>query len=448
MFRKVLIANRNEIAVRVIRACHELDIITVAVYCDEDKDALHVRLADEAVSLGDPRNYANKELITRIAKQKGAEAIHPGYGFLSENAEFAQLCAQRGLVFIGPAADAIAKMGDKAVARETMIKAGVPVIPGSENIITDEKEVIAVAENIGYPVVVKASAGGGGRGMRVAYAREEIIDALRSARSEAKSAFGSDEVYIEKYLDDCKHIEFQILADNHGQVIHLGERDCSVQRRNQKLIEEAPSLVLTPELRQSMGEIAVAAAKAVNYSGAATVEFLLSKEKELYFMEMNTRIQVEHPITEMITRVDLIREQLYIASGAPLRYKQEDITLNGHAVECRINAENPYKDFQPNPGKITFCHIPQGFGVRVDTAMYPGSTVLPHYDSLIGKVITWGSNRKEALQRMRRCLNEFIVEGVETTIPFHLHVMDNKDFQKDEVYTNFLTKRLKPLIKK
>ncbi|GAW30533.1 acetyl-CoA carboxylase biotin carboxylase subunit [Carboxydocella sp. JDF658] len=448
MFKKILIANRGEIAVRIIRACHELDIATVAVYSEADAHSLHVQLADEAYCLGGPRSYLKAEKIIEVAVKAGAQAVHPGYGFLAENADFARRCAENGLVFIGPSPEAIEAMGDKAVARETMIKAGVPVVPGSEAIIESEAEALKLATRMGFPVLLKAAAGGGGRGMRIVRQKSEFAEAWRAARSEAQTWFNNPDVYLEKYLENCRHIEFQILADNHGNVVYLGERDCSVQRRNQKLIEEAPSPALSSRLREIMGGVAVRAAQAVNYSGAGTVEFLLTRDGDFYFMEMNTRIQVEHPVTEMITGIDLIKEQIRIAAGEPLGYEQKDIQIRGHAIECRINAEDPFNNFLPNPGTITFYRPPGGFGVRLDSAAYQGYTITPFYDSMIGKLIVWGHDRQEAIQRMRRCLKEFLIEGVTTTIPFHLQVLDNFYFQKGEVYTNFLTTRMGPLAPK
>lgn len=448
MFKKILIANRGEIAVRIIRACHELDIATVAVYSEADAHSLHVQLADEAYCLGGPRSYLEVEKIIEVAVKAGAQAVHPGYGFLAENADFARRCAENGLVFIGPSPEAIEAMGDKAVARETMIKAGVPVVPGSDAIIESEAEALRLATRMGFPVLLKAAAGGGGRGMRVVRQKAEFAEAWRAARSEAQTWFNNPAVYLEKYLENCRHIEFQILADNHGNVVYLGERDCSVQRRNQKLIEEAPSPALSSRLREIMGGVAVRAAQAVNYSGAGTVEFLLTRDGEFYFMEMNTRIQVEHPVTEMITGIDLVKEQIRVAAGQPLGYEQKDIQIRGHAIECRINAEDPFNNFLPNPGTITFYRPPGGFGVRLDSAAYQGYIITPFYDSMIGKLIVWGHNRQEAIQRLRRCLKEFLIEGVTTTIPFHLQVLDNFYFQKGEVYTNFLTTRMGPLAPK
>lgn len=445
MFKKVLIANRGEIAVRVIRACQELDIKTVAIHSEVDSESLHVEMADESYEIGSPKSYLNQELILEVAKQAQADAIHPGYGFLSENAEFARRCSEQGIAFIGPSPEAIKAMGDKAVARDTMIKAGVPVVPGSEGPIGGTKDALKIANKIGYPVLIKAAAGGGGRGMRVAESKKDIIEAVRSAQSEALSFFGSSEVYIEKYLDDCRHIEYQVMADGHGNVIHLGERDCSVQRRNQKLIEEAPATVLSEEQRRKMGEVAVSAARAVNYVGAGTVEFLFTVEGNFYFMEMNTRVQVEHPVTEMTTGIDIIKEQIRVAAGEPLDFKQEDVVIRGHAIECRINAEDPEINFMPCPGQVVFYRPPSGFGVRVDSAVYPGYHISPYYDSMIGKLIVWGRTRQEAIARMRRSLKEFIIEGVTTTIPFHLLVLEHEQFLKGDVYTNFIKKHIEEL---
>jgi acetyl-CoA carboxylase, biotin carboxylase subunit len=444
MFKKVLIANRGEIAVRIIRACQELGVSTVAVYSEADVESLHVQLADEAYCIGGIREYLNVEAILEAAKKTKAEAIHPGYGFLSENAGFADACIANGLVFIGPSSHAIRLMGDKATARETMIKAKVPVVPGTEGIIEETAEAQKIAEEIGYPVIVKAAAGGGGRGMRIVQNQGEMKDALSSASSEAKTAFGNAAVYVEKYLEECRHIEIQILADNFGNVVYLGERDCSVQRRNQKLIEEAPSPALSNTLRRQMGEVGVAAAKAVNYSGAGTIEFLLDKSGNFYFMEMNTRIQVEHTVSEMITGVDLVKGQIKVAANIPLGFSQKDIRINGHAIECRINAERP-DNFMPAPGTISYLRPPGGFGVRLDTFVYSGYTIPPFYDSMIGKLIVWGRDREEAISRMKRALKEFVISGIYTTIPFHLKVLNNEFFQKGEVYTNFIQKRVEPL---
>ena len=442
MFKKILIANRGEIAVRVIRACQELNIKTVAIFSEVDSESLHVAMADESYEIGVHKSYLNQELILEVARQAKADAIHPGYGFLSENAEFARKCNEEGISFIGPAPEAIKAMGDKVVARDTMIRAGVPVVPGSGGPISGTKDVMKVASKIGYPVLVKAAAGGGGRGMRIAEDKREIVEAVRNARAEALSCFGSSEVYIEKYLDDCRHIEYQILADRHGNVVHLGERDCSVQRRNQKLIEEAPATVLSDEQRRRMGEVAVSAVKAVNYVGAGTVEFLYTKECDFYFMEMNTRVQVEHPVTELTTGIDIIKEQIRAVAGEPLSFNQEDVVVRGHAIECRINAEDPEADFKPSPGQVTVYCPPGGFGVRLDSAVYSGYHISPYYDSMIGKLVVWGRNREEAVSRMRRSLKEFIIEGVNTTIPFHLLVLENEQFLNGNVYTNFIRKHI------
>lgn len=447
MFNKVLIANRGEIALRVIRACKEMGIKTVAIYSEADQNSLHVRFADEAVCIGPApsnRSYLNMANIVTAADITGADAIHPGYGFLAENANFAEICESCKITFIGPSVSAIQQMGDKAVARETMIKAGVPVVPGTEGIINQEEEALAIAKEIGYPVIIKASAGGGGRGMRVAQSSADLLKSLRTAKAEAEAAFGNGAVYVEKYVEEPRHIEFQILADGYGNVVHLGERDCSVQRRNQKLIEESPSSALSPELRAEMGEAAVKAAKAVNYTGAGTIEFLLDKHLNYYFMEMNTRIQVEHPVTEMVTGIDLIKAQIAIAAGEQLPFTQEDIKINGWAMECRINAEDPNRNFMPSPGTITAYYAPGGPGVRVDSAAYSGYAIPPHYDSMVGKLIVWAPNREEAIGRMERALDEFVIEGIKTTIPFHFRILENAFFRRGEVYTNFIQRRLLP----
>ncbi len=440
MFRKVLIANRGEIAVRIIRACRELGIQTVAVFSEADKEALHVRLADEAYCIGPAMakdSYLNLTNLMSVATLTGADAIHPGYGFLAENADFAEICAACGITFIGPKPEAITKMGAKAVAKETMKAAGVPVLPGTDGVIQDLQEALEVAEKIGYPVIIKATAGGGGRGMRIARDAEELKQGVQTARMEAETAFGNPGVYIEKYLESPRHIEIQIMADQHENVVYLGERDCSIQRRHQKLIEEAPSPVMTPELRKAMGEAAVKAARAVGYIGAGTVEFLYQDGK-FYFMEMNTRIQVEHPVTEWITGFDLVKEQILVAQGEPLSFSQEDVALEGWAIECRINAENPWQNFRPSPGVIREYLPPGGIGVRVDSAVFPGYQIPPYYDSMIAKVITWGRTREEAVARMRRALEEFVVEGVETTIPFHLQVLSHPKFLEGDFNTKFL----------
>ncbi len=445
MFNKILIANRGEIALRIIRACREMDIVTVAVYSEADRNSLHVRFADEAYCIGPAQSvssYLNKANIISAAKVSGADAIHPGYGFLAENADFAEICEQSGIRFIGPGPEALENMGAKAVARETMIKAGIPVVPGTEGVISDLDEAVKIAGEIGYPVMIKASAGGGGKGMRVAQSKNDLIQAVQTAQSEAQAAFGNAEVYIEKYVEEPRHIEFQILADNYGNTVYLGERDCSIQRRNQKLLEEAPSSAMTPELREKMGEMAVRAAKAVNYSNAGTVEFLLDKHNNYYFIEMNTRIQVEHPVTELVTGIDLIKEQIRIAAGEKLGYGQEDITINGWAIECRINAEDPHRNFMPSPGQITEYLSPGGTGVRIDSAAYPGYNIPPYYDSMIAKLVVWGKDRNEAIARMKRALQEYVIEGVRTTIPFHLRILENAFFQRGEFYTNFIQRRL------
>ncbi|MGN7471224.1 acetyl-CoA carboxylase biotin carboxylase subunit [Brevibacillus sp. SAFN-007a] len=443
MFTKVLIANRGEIAVRIIRACQELGIATVAVYSEADREALHVELADEAYCIGPKESkdsYLNMARIMTVALLTGVDAIHPGYGFLAENASFAQLCQDCSITFIGPDPDAIAKMGDKAVAKATMSAANVPLVPGTDGLIDDIEEALQVAEKIGYPVIVKATAGGGGRGMRVAFDAEELEKAIRQAQKEAETAFGNAGVYLEKYVEEPRHVEIQVMGDKHGNVVHLGERDCSIQRRHQKLVEEAPSPALDPELRERMGQAAVAAAKAVSYHGAGTVEFLLDRHGQFYFMEMNTRIQVEHPVTEMITGIDLIKEQISVAAGNPLSFSQEDVKINGWAIECRINAENPAKNFMPSPGKVRNYLPPGGYGVRVDSAVYPGYEISPFYDSMVAKLIVWGTSREEALARMKRALREFVIEGVHTTIPFHEKLLEHPDFVAGHFATNFLEK--------
>lgn len=441
MFNKVLIANRGEIAVRIIRACQELGIQTVAVYSEADKDALHVTLADEAYCIGPSAaidSYLNVTNILSTATLIEADAIHPGYGFLAENADFAEVCAECGIKFIGPSPEAIRKMGDKTTARSTMKAAGVPVIPGTEGIIEDIDLAMKKAAEIGYPVIVKATAGGGGKGMRVVYTEEELRNAITLAQQEAQANFGNAGVYLEKFLVKPRHIEVQILADEHGNVIHLGERDCSIQRRYQKLIEEAPSPALDQALREKMGEAAVQAAKTVNYSGAGTVEFLLDDQGQFYFMEMNTRIQVEHPVTEEITGIDLVKEQIRIAAGEPLSIKQEDVQINGWSIECRINAERPDKDFIPSPGKIDLYLPPGGPGVRVDSACYQGYAISPFYDSMVAKLIVWGASRQEAIERMTRALSEFAIYGVHTTIPFHQRLLNHPKFVEGDFHIQFL----------
>ncbi len=440
MFHKVLIANRGEIAVRIIRACKELGIKTVAVYSQADIHSLHVKLADESVCIGpapSALSYLNINAIISAAELTDAEAIHPGYGFLSENAKFAEVCEKCGIVFIGPTAESMRIMGDKISARQAVIKQGVPILPGTKEGVHSVEEAVKVAKEIGFPVIIKATAGGGGRGMKIVHSQAALPNAFATARAEAQSGFGNPEVYIERYCEKPRHVEIQILGDKHGNVIHLGERDCSIQRRHQKLIEEAPSTVVTPEIRKAMGDAAVRAAAAVGYNSAGTVEFLVDKQNNFYFMEMNTRIQVEHPVTEMITGVDLVREQIRSAAGIPLRFKQEDISIRGHAIECRINAEDPFK-FTPCPGKITAYHPPGGFGVRVDSFVYDQYTVVPNYDSLIGKLIVHADTREEAIKRMARALDEFRIEGIKTTIFFHKRIMAHKDFIDGDIDTSFL----------
>ncbi len=443
MFKKILIANRGEIALRVIRACREMGIKTVTVHSTIDADSLHVRFADESICIGPAAagsSYRNIPAILSAAEITDSEAIHPGYGFLAENANFAEMCETAGIKFIGPTPDNIKLMGDKARAKEAMIKAGVPVVPGSRGAVSSEDEILRLAQKIGYPVIIKASAGGGGRGMRVVHSAGSLINAFLMAQSEAMSSFGSPEVYIEKFITEPRHVEVQILADFRGNVIHLGERDCSIQRRHQKLIEESPSPALTPKLRRKMGEIAVSAAKSVKYRNAGTIEFILSGDK-FYFMEMNTRIQVEHPVTEMVTGVDLIKEQIKIAAGQPLGIKQDAVGFDGHSIECRINAEDPEK-FTPCPGTITSFNVPGGPGVRVDTAVYGGCTVPPNYDSMIAKLIVHGKDRGEAIARMGRALEEFVVEGIKTTVPLHQRIIKDPVFRSGKFHTGYLEKLL------
>lgn len=441
MFKKVLIANRGEIAVRIIRACKELGIETVAVYSEADKNALHVQMADEAYCIGRAAakdSYLNIKSILSVADVTGADAIHPGYGFLAENADFVEMCEASQLTFIGPSATAIRKMGDKAVARETMQQAGVQAVPGTDGLIETAKTVKDIAATIGYPVIIKATAGGGGKGMRVVYEEQELAKAIRQAQQEAQTAFGNAGVYLEKYLEEPRHVEIQIMADQQGNVIYLGERDCSIQRRHQKLVEEAPSPALDAQLRKEMGESAVLAAKAVHYEGAGTVEFLVDKHGAFYFMEMNTRIQVEHPVTELITGIDLIKEQITVAAGHPLSILQHEVQINGWAIECRINAEDPSRNFLPSPGKVEKYVAPGGNGVRIDSAVYPGYEIPPFYDSMVAKVIVWGKDRQEAISRMKRALEEFVVTGIETTIPFHTQLMEHEKFKEGNFNTKFL----------
>ncbi|WP_100402376.1 acetyl-CoA carboxylase biotin carboxylase subunit [Bacillus sp. FJAT-42315] len=442
MIKKLLIANRGEIAVRIIRACKELDVETVAVYSEADKEALHVQLADEAFCIGPTASkdsYLNFTNIISVAKLTNCDAIHPGYGFLAENADFAELCRECNIIFVGPSPEAITQMGTKDVARDTMEKAGVPIVPGSDGIIPSIEEGMSIAEGIGYPVIIKATAGGGGKGIRVARDEEELVKGINMTQQEAATAFGNPGVYLEKFIEDFRHVEIQVLADTHGNVIHLGERDCTIQRRMQKLLEETPSPALDAKIREEMGNAAVKAAKAVDYTGAGTVEFIYDyNHKQFYFMEMNTRIQVEHPVTEMVTGVDLIKEQIRVASGEELTLTQQEVEFNGWSIECRINAENPEKNFMPSPGRITVYMPPGGFGVRVDSAAYPGYMIPPFYDSMIAKLITFGSTREEAIARMKRALSEFVIEGVHTTIPFHLQLLDHEKFVEGEFNTKFL----------
>src|SRR3954467_12239837 len=440
MFKKILIANRGEIALRVIRACRELGIQTVAVYSEADRESLHVRFADDDVCIGPAparESYLNMQRLIAPAEITGADAIHPGYGFLAENAEFADICVASKIVFIGPTADQIRVMGDKAAARRAMTAVGVPVVPGTPGGVDDVDEALEFAKQIGFPVIIKASAGGGGKGMRVARDADDFARSFQLARSEALSAFGNGDVYVEKYLERPRHIEFQIMGDKFGSVIHLGERDCSVQRRHQKLIEEAPSPAVTPKLREDMGNDAVAGAKAINYVGAGTIEMLLDSDGKYYFMEMNTRIQVEHPVTEMLTGIDLVKEQIRVAAGEPLSVKTLP-PLRGHVIECRVNAEDPARNFQPSPGKIHTYHPPGGNGVRIDSHVYAGYSVPPFYDSMIAKVICQGKDREEALAKMRLALETFIIEGPTTTIPFLARVMQNPRFRSGDVDTKFL----------
>lgn len=442
--KKVLIANRGEIAVRIIRACKELGIKTVAVYSEADEEALHVQLADEAYCIGpslSTDSYLNFSNIISVANLTNCDGIHPGYGFLAENASFAELCEECNIEFIGPTSDAISRMGTKDVARETMREAGVPIVPGSRGIVADEHEALKIADEIGFPVIIKATAGGGGKGIRVARDKEDLAAGIKITQKEAAAAFGNPGVYIEKYIEIFRHVEVQILADKHGNTIHVGERDCSIQRRMQKLVEEAPSPAISPELRAEMGAAAVKAAQSVNYESAGTVEFIYDHINEkFYFMEMNTRIQVEHTITEMVTGIDLVQKQLKIASGEKLSLKQKDVKINGWAIECRINAENPSRNFMPSPGEVTMYLPPGGFGVRVDSAMYTGYSIPPFYDSMVAKLIVHADTREEAVLRMKRALDEFIIEGVHTTIPFHLELMDNDVFKSGDFDTKFLEK--------
>ncbi|MFN9056913.1 MAG: acetyl-CoA carboxylase biotin carboxylase subunit [Cyanobacteriota bacterium] len=445
---KLLIANRGEIALRILRSCRELGIGTVAVYSTVDRNALHVQLADEAVCVGEApssRSYLNIPNILAAATSRGADAIHPGYGFLAESAAFAEICRDHGLTFVGPSPEAILAMGDKATAKRTMQRVGVPTIPGSEGLLDSFEDAAAQAQLMGFPVMIKATAGGGGRGMRLVPSADQLEGLFKAAQGEAEAAFGNPGLYMEKFIDRPRHVEVQVLADRFGNVVHLGERDCSIQRRHQKLLEEAPSPGLDPSIRQQMGHAAAAAARSIGYEGAGTVEFLLDRSGKFYFMEMNTRIQVEHPVTEMVTGLDLIAEQLRIAGGEPISVAQEDVRIVGHAIECRINAEDPRQNFRPSPGKITGWLPPGGPGVRVDSHVYTGYDIPPFYDSLIGKLIVWAPTREIALRRLRRALTEWAVTGIPTTIEFHLALLEREEFQKGQVYTKFVEEKMLPL---
>jgi acetyl-CoA carboxylase biotin carboxylase subunit len=440
MFKKILIANRGEIATRIIWACKELGIRTVAVHSDIDRDSLHVRFADEAVCIGpapSSKSYLNIPALISAAEITNVDAIHPGYGFLAENANFAKVCGACNITFIGPGPDILSLMGDKARARQTMKAIGVPITPGYEGLVENEEEAVRIAEGIGYPVIVKASAGGGGRGMRVVRNKEEMLHAFPAAQQESQLAFSSSDLYIERYVENARHVEIQVLGDKYGNIVHLGERDCSVQRRHQKLLEESPSPALSPELRARMGETAVRACREIGYVNAGTIEFLLDEDMNFFFMEMNTRIQVEHPVTEMVTNTDLVREQILIAAGERMEFDQEDILFSGHSIECRINAESP-STFAPSPGLITAMNIPGGPGVRVDTAVYPGWFVPPHYDSLIAKLIVHHRDRNKAIARMRRALEAMIIEGIQTTVPVHQRILADPDFVAGKVNTRFM----------
>lgn len=443
MIKKVLIANRGEIAVRIIRACREMGIETVAVYSEADREALHTKLADEAVCIGPASSgdsYLSMDRIISATIVTGADAIHPGFGFLSENAKFAELCERCHITFIGPKSSVIASLGNKQKARNTMIQAGVPIIPGSEESVEEVTEAASIADQIGYPVIIKAALGGGGKGMRTAYSPKEFAQSFQTAQKEAKMAFGDGTMYLEHYVENPRHIEFQILADHYGNVIHLGERDCSIQRNHQKMIEESPSIALSEELRKKMGEAAVRAAKAAGYVNAGTIEFLLDKSGAFYFMEMNTRIQVEHPVTEWVTGIDLVKEQIRIASGETLSCTQDEVQLTGHAIECRINAENPKKGFRPSPGTITDMYLPGGKGVRIDTAIYPGYSIPPYYDSMIAKLIVWAKDRQEAIQKMQSALGEMVIEGVHTNIDYQYEILNHPDYLSGNVDVGFIQK--------
>ena len=450
MFNKILIANRGEIAVRIIRACREMGIRTVAVYSEADKDCLHTLLADEAICIGpapSSQSYLNMERILSATVAMKADAIHPGFGFLSENARFAKLCQQCNITFIGPSAEIINRMGNKSEARNTMMQAGVPVVPGSKEPVYTAEDGLVMAKEIGFPVMIKASSGGGGKGMRISRSEEDFTEHFNAAQLESVKGVSDDTMYIEKYIEKPRHVEFQIMGDKFGHVVHLGERDCSIQRRHQKVMEESPCEVISPELRKKMGEVAVKAAKAVNYENAGTIEFLLDKDKNFYFMEMNTRIQVEHPVTELVSGIDLIKEQIRVAAGEPLSVSQEDIQIKGHAIECRINAENPKKHFMPCPGRITNVHIPGGNGVRVDTHIYNDYKVPANYDSMLMKLIVYDKDRASAIAKMRSALGEVIIEGIETNIDFQYEILENEAFQKGDTDTGFIEKYFPDYIK-
>ena len=450
MFNKILIANRGEIAVRIIRACREMGIRTVAVYSEADKDCLHTLLADEAICIGpapSSQSYLNMERILSATVAMKADAIHPGFGFLSENARFAKLCQQCNITFIGPSAEIINRMGNKSEARNTMMQAGVPVVPGSKEPVYTAEDGLVMAKEIGFPVMIKASSGGGGKGMRISRSEEDFTEHFNAAQLESVKGFSDDTMYIEKYIEKPRHVEFQIMGDKFGHVVHLGERDCSIQRRHQKVMEESPCEVISPDLRKKMGEVAVKAAKAVNYENAGTIEFLLDKDKNFYFMEMNTRIQVEHPVTELVSGIDLIKEQIRVAAGEPLSVSQEDIQIKGHAIECRINAENPKKHFMPCPGRITNVHIPGGNGVRVDTHIYNDYKVPANYDSMLMKLIVYDKDRASAIAKMRSALGEVIIEGIETNIDFQYEILENEAFQKGDTDTGFIEKYFPDYIK-
>ena len=441
MLKKILIANRGEIAVRIIRACREMGIRTVAIYSEADKTALHTKLADEAVCIGPAKStnsYLNIKAIIEAAYLTGCDSIHPGFGFLSENVKFAKICEEIGIKFIGPNNKMIELMGNKSKAKETMKNVGVPVVPGSDGLISSLKEAKEIAKSIKYPVILKASAGGGGKGIRIAYSEEELIKAYEVVKQESLTSFNDDSVYIEKYIENPRHIEIQIMADEHGNCVHLGERDCSIQRKNQKILEETPSSIINDKIRKKMGEIAVNAIKKVGYYNVGTIEFLVDKNRDFYFMEMNTRVQVEHPVTEMVTGIDIIKEQIKIASGETLEFSQKDIKITGHSLECRVNAENPDKNFMPCPGKITGLHLPGGNGIRIDSAIYAGYEIPIYYDSMIAKIIVHGNNRQESIEKMKSALGEFIIEGVDTNIDFLYKILENENFKTNNYTTSFL----------